>query len=204
MNGSPFSAGLPAAFLAIPPVGDPFTVACLCEEMPGLLGQIDPSIWNRLATRFGKGPAEWGLEDWQKAARILGLMIDQIERNERLRKIADSTPKRRGPKPKLPMEWRGMGLLGWLDPPEPKKRGRPSQWTPERLEGVWGIAQRFRHELIEEGRRGTDKEVLNRMIETGYALAKRSNPRLAKYAFRSAKEGPWRNALIRAKKLFSK
>ena len=181
---------------------DPFSAACVRAEMPpGLLGRFDPPVWDRLAAHFEKTPTEWDPRDWENAARILGLMIDEIEESERFRKIADSILKRPGPKPKLPKEWQGLGLL---DFPQPKKRGRPARWTPERLELLWGIAERIRRDLLAEGRRGTDAAVLERMIETGYALAKRSTPRLAKHAFRRDHEGFWRNALNRVKKRFSK
>ena len=176
-------------------------VACERAEMPpGLLGHIDPSIWNRLAIRFGKGPAEWGLEDWQKAARILGLMIDQIEESERNRKFAESLPKRRGPKPRLSQAWQGMGLL---DFPVPKKGGRPRTWTEEDLRNLYALAEHTRHTLRQEGQSTTDKAVSDRILHEGWKRARHSNPTLRKGAFESSNRGRLRNALIRAKKLCS-
>jgi len=202
MSGSSLPFGLPTPFFALAGTDDPFAIACARAEMPeGLLGRFDPPVWNRLAARFGKLPAEWCPEDWEKAARILGFMVYQTEESERSRKIKDSIRKRPGPKPRPPKKWQGAGLL---DFPPPSRGGRPPTWKEENLRELYALAEHMRRALTNDGRRATDKAVLDLILDEGWRRARQSTPKLRKSSFESIHRGRLRNALTRAKKIYSK
>ena len=166
------------------------------DALPGLLGRANPPGWKTLETAFGRPSNEWNPDDWQRAARVLGFVLEQLE----VRRILEAAPKRRGPKSKPKPApngaWQPRGLL---DFPPKKIKGRPVHWTEEKLRSVAAVADRIAYQLTQEGRRATDAAVLERLLDEQFKEEKRSKPKLSKIAHHQANRGRLRNALIRCK-----
>lgn len=145
--------------------GEPFSDAYFWATMPdGLLGRIDPAVYQRLVEKFGKPTNEWNLEDWQFAARVLGFYVGELLLEQHRRSTLAQTKKRgRGRPRKLPAV--SHGLLGPIFDKPAKRRGAKVKFSDDDLKKVLeAVAEAQELWNIKNGR-GAIKSVLTRILE---------------------------------------